>query len=53
MLKLATRALTDLHIIDSMHERKAMMYDVADAFIIFQVDLERLMKPWKSSHGVN
>ena len=26
--------VTDLHIIDSMHERKAMMYDAADAFII-------------------
>ena len=29
------KGVTDLHIIDSMHERKAMMYDAADAFIIF------------------
>ena len=29
------KGITDLHIIDSMHERKAMMYDAADAFIIF------------------
>ncbi|MDA0358335.1 MAG: TIGR00730 family Rossman fold protein [Proteobacteria bacterium] len=28
------KGVTDLHIIDSMHERKAMMYDMADAFII-------------------
>ena len=28
------QGVTDLHIIDSMHERKAMMYDAADAFII-------------------
>ena len=28
------KGVTDLHIIDSMHERKAMMYDAADAFII-------------------
>ena len=28
------KGVADLHIIDSMHERKAMMYDAADAFII-------------------
>ena len=28
------QGVTDLHIIDSMHERKAMMYDAADAFVI-------------------
>src|SRR5687767_16004120 len=27
------RGLTDLRIVDSMHERKAMMADLADAFI--------------------
>jgi uncharacterized protein (TIGR00730 family) len=27
------RHLTDLHIVDTMHERKAMMADLADAFI--------------------
>jgi uncharacterized protein (TIGR00730 family) len=27
------RSLTDLHIVDTMHERKAMMADLADAFI--------------------
>ena len=34
-VELGHKGVTDLHIIDSMHERKAMMYDVADAFIIF------------------
>ena len=29
------KGVTDLHIIDSMHERKAMMYDISDAFVIF------------------
>ena len=29
------KGVTDLHIIDSMHERKAMMYDMSDAFVIF------------------
>ena len=29
------KGITDLHIIDSMHERKAMMYDISDAFVIF------------------
>ena len=28
------KGVKDLHIIDSMHERKAMMYDAADAFIV-------------------
>ncbi|SRR5579862_2414503 len=31
--ELAHRLLTDLHIVGTMHERKAMMADLADAFI--------------------
>ena len=31
--KLSHRNLTKLHIVDSMHERKAMMFDLANAFI--------------------
>jgi uncharacterized protein (TIGR00730 family) len=27
------RGLTELHIVDSMHERKTMMFDLSDAFI--------------------
>ena len=33
-VEVAHKGVTDLHIIDTMHERKAMMYDAADAFII-------------------
>ena len=29
------KGVTDLHIIDSMHERKDMMYDISDVFVIF------------------
>ena len=29
------KGVTNLHIVASLHERKAMMYDTADAFIIF------------------
>lgn len=31
--ELAHRALTALHVVDSMHERKAMMADLADGFV--------------------
>lgn len=31
--EIAHRGLTKLHIVDSMHERKALMADIADAFI--------------------
>jgi hypothetical protein len=31
--EVAHGGLTDLHVVDSMHERKAMMVDLADAFI--------------------
>src|SRR5687768_12741348 len=31
--ELAHRGITDLHIVDSMHERKAMMADLSDGFI--------------------
>ena len=34
-IEVGHKDVTDLHIIDSMHERKAMMYDIADAFIVF------------------
>jgi hypothetical protein len=31
--EIAHRGLTELHVVDSMHERKALMADLADAFI--------------------
>ena len=33
-VEIAHGGLTDLHVIDTMHERKNMMYDLADGFII-------------------
>ena len=33
-VEIAHRGLTDLHVTDTMHERKNMMYDFADGFII-------------------
>ena len=33
-VEIAHRGLTHLHVIDTMHERKNMMYDLADGFII-------------------
>ena len=33
-VEIAHRGLNDLHVIDTMHERKNMMYEIADGFII-------------------
>ena len=33
-VEIAHQGLTYLHIIDTMHERKNMMYNIADGFII-------------------
>jgi uncharacterized protein (TIGR00730 family) len=33
-LEVAHRGLTELHVVDTMHQRKAMMFDLADAFIV-------------------
>lgn len=33
--EVAHAALTDLHVVSDMHERKKMMYDLSDAFLIF------------------
>ena len=33
-VEMGHRGVNDLHVIDTMHERKAMMYDLSDAFII-------------------
>ncbi|WP_202077540.1 TIGR00730 family Rossman fold protein [Caldalkalibacillus salinus] len=34
-VEIAHQNLTDLHVVDTMHERKALMMDYADAFIAF------------------
>ena len=31
--RVSHQVLTELHVVDSMHERKAMMFDLSDAFI--------------------
>ena len=33
-VEIAHRGLNDLHVVDTMHERKNMMYEIADGFII-------------------
>ena len=33
-VEIAHKGLTDLHVTDPMHQRKKMMYDIADGFII-------------------
>jgi hypothetical protein len=33
-LEVAHRGLSELHVVDTMHQRKAMMFDKADAFVV-------------------
>jgi uncharacterized protein (TIGR00730 family) len=33
-LEVAHRGLTELHVVDTMHQRKAMMFELADAFVV-------------------
>jgi uncharacterized protein (TIGR00730 family) len=33
-LEVAHRGLTELHVVETMHQRKAMMFDKADAFVV-------------------
>ncbi|MEP6494343.1 MAG: TIGR00730 family Rossman fold protein [bacterium] len=47
--EIAHRGLTDLHVVETMHERKAMMADLADAFVALPGGLgtfEELFEVW-------
>jgi uncharacterized protein (TIGR00730 family) len=33
-LEVAHRGLTELHVVETMHQRKAMMFELADAFVV-------------------
>ena len=33
-LEVAHRGLSELHVVDTMHQRKAMMFELADAFVV-------------------
>lgn len=47
--EIANRAVTELHIVDTMHERKAMMAELSDGFIAFPGGLgtyEELFEVW-------
>jgi uncharacterized protein (TIGR00730 family) len=33
-LEVAHTGLTELHVVDTMHQRKAMMFELADAFVV-------------------
>ncbi len=48
-LEVAHRGLTELHVVTSMHERKAMMTDLADAFVAIPGGigtLDELFEAW-------
>jgi uncharacterized protein (TIGR00730 family) len=47
--EIAHRGLTELHVVDTMHERKAMMADLSDAFVALPGGLgtlEELFEVW-------
>ena len=48
-VEIAHQGLTDLHVTDTMHQRKKMMYDIAMASSSCRAVLAPLMKQWKLS----
>ncbi len=51
--ELAHRRLTRLHVVSSMHERKARMAELSDAFIALPGGLARLRRSSRSGPGAN
>lgn len=50
--ELAHRGLTELHIVDTMHQRKAMMYELADAFVVAPGGLGTLEEAFETLTGL-
>ena len=51
--EIAHGRLTRLHVVESMHERKALMADLADAFVLLPADSEAGKSSARSSPGCN
>lgn len=51
-LEVAHRGLTELHIVDTMHQRKALMFTLADAFIVAPGGLGTLEEAFETLTGI-
>jgi hypothetical protein len=51
-LEVAHRGLTELHVVDTMHQRKAMMFSLADAFIVAPGGLGTLEEAFETLTGI-
>ena len=50
--EIAHRGLTELHVVDTMHQRKAMMFQLADAFVVAPGGLGTLEEAFEQLTGI-
>jgi len=51
-LEIAHRGLTELHVVETMHQRKALMYSLADAFVVAPGGLGTLEEAFETLTGI-
>lgn len=51
-LEIAHRGLTELHVVDTMHQRKAMMFELAEAFVVAPGGLGTLEEAFETLTGI-
>jgi len=51
-LEVAHRGLTELHVVETMHQRKAMMHELADAFVVAPGGLGTLEEAFETLTGI-
>jgi uncharacterized protein (TIGR00730 family) len=51
-LEIAHTGLTELHVVDTMHQRKAMMYELAEAFLVAPGGLGTLEEAFETLTGI-
>jgi uncharacterized protein (TIGR00730 family) len=50
--EIAHRGLTELHVVETMHQRKAMMFELADAFVVAPGGLGTLEEAFEQLTGI-
>lgn len=51
-LEIAHTGLTELHVVDTMHQRKAMMFNLADGFVVAPGGLGTLEEAFETLTGI-
>jgi uncharacterized protein (TIGR00730 family) len=51
-LEIAHRGLTELHVVETMHQRKALMFNLADAFVVGPGGLGTLEEAFETLTGI-